>query len=312
MKLLLNILLFGSLSLSAFGVHAQEALDEKEILAQRGNGTVTQRAFTARSNKIPADVRFSTLRNGNRLRDLINNMLLRAQLAADAREAGFDKEAIVVDRMQLAAEHELADAWLQHYVEIQPDADYEQLAREAYELRKDSLLSSPKIDVSHILISTSERSDEDALLLADSVHQQVMESPALFDELAIEYSEDPSVSSNKGKFSQISKGDMVKRFEDAAFALQKGEISAPVKTEYGYHIIRLDAFYEPEKMTFDEVKAQLVNAERDKHRDRIKRDYMESLTSLDVHMTEEQLTEMVRRQFGEEYIRTEAGDGNSE
>lgn len=312
MKLFLNVLLIGSLLPCAFAADAEEALDEKEILAQRGNGMVTQRAFAARADRIPSDIRFSTLRNGNRLRDLLNNMLLRAQMAADAREAGFDKEPIVVDRMQLAAEHELADAWLQHYVETQPDADYEQLARETYELNKESLLSSPKIDVSHILISTREREDEDALQMIESIHQQIMENPASFDELAIASSEDPSVSSNKGRFSKVAKGDMVKRFEDAAFALQPGEISAPVKTEYGYHIIRLDGYYEPELMTFEEVKPQLVSTERDKHRDRIKRDYMESLTSLDVHMTEEQLTEMVRRQFGEEYIRTEAGDEESE
>ena len=312
MKLFLNVLLFGSLSLSAFSAYAEETLDEKEILAQRGNGTVTQKAFSARADRIPADIRFSTLRNGNRLRDLINNMLLRAQMAADARAAGFDKEPMVVDRMQLAAEQELGDAWLQHYVASQPEADYEQLARETYELNKESLLSSPKIDVSHILISTSERSDEDALLLVNSVHQQVVETPASFDELAIEYSEDPSVSSNKGSFTKVSKGDMVQRFEDAAFALQVGEISAPVKTEYGYHIIRLDGYYEPQMMTFDEVKTQLIKSERDKHRDRIRRDYMESLTSLDVQMTEAQLTEMVRRQFGEEYTTTEAGDEDSE
>jgi len=57
-------------------------------------------------------------------------------------------------------------------------------------------------------------------------------------------------------------GDMVKPFEEAAFALEPGEISEPVKTDYGYHVIRLDAYYEPTMMTFEEVKPQLVALER--------------------------------------------------
>jgi parvulin-like peptidyl-prolyl isomerase len=233
-------------------------------------------------------------------------------MVADAKEAGFDKDPMVIDRMHLAAEQELSEAWLQHFVKMQPEADYEQLSRETYELNKENLLSSPKIDVTHILISTQDRSDEEALELADSIYQQVLENPTSFESLASQYSEDPSVSSNKGRFNKVKKGDMVKRFEDAAFALQPGEISGPVKTEFGYHIIRLDAYYEPELMTYDEVKPQLIMNERDKHEERVKRDYLESLTSLDVQMTEDQLTEMVRRQFGEEVIKTETVDENSE
>ena len=68
-------------------------------------GVVTQQMFSARADKIPADIREPTLRNGNRLRDVINGMLLRAQLAADAREAGFDQNQVVIDRMKLAAEY---------------------------------------------------------------------------------------------------------------------------------------------------------------------------------------------------------------
>jgi len=248
------------------------------------------------------------LRNGSRLQDVLASLLLRSQLAAEAHEAGFDQEQVIIDRMQLAAETELAAAWLNHYVEMQPAADYEQLAYEKFELSKEKILSSPKIDVSHILISTKERSDEAASELAGSVRQKLVENPALFDELVIEYSEDPSASSNKGKFSQVKMGDMVKPFEEAAFALKPGEISEPVKTDYGYHVIRLDAYYEPTMMTFEEVKPQLVALERKKHDERIKRDYLETLTRLEVHMSEAQLEEMVRRQFGEEVIGSEAVD----
>jgi len=292
------------------------AADEKDvdldILAERGNGVVTQEMFTARADQIPADIRTPTLRNGNRLRDVINSMLLKSQLAADAKAAGFDKEKVVIDRMQLAAENELAGAWLEHYVDMQPDADYEQLAREQFLLTQKNAVSSPKIDVSHILIATGERSDEDAKALADDIYQQLQANPDKWDELVMEYSEDPSAKSNNGSFKDVKKGDMVKPFEDAAFALQPGEITTPVKTQFGYHIIRLDAYYPPRKQTFEDVKTQLVESERKKHRERIRRAYLESLTSLEVQMSEAQLGEMVTRNFGDKAEDPEVKDDDSE
>jgi len=279
---------------------AAQSTDE-ETLAERGKGVVTQKSFSARADKIPADARLSTLRNGNRLKDVINTLLLRAQLAVDAREAGFDNEEIIRERMRLAAEAELGSAWLEHYVATQPAADYEALARENYQLKQDKMLSSPKIDVSHILISTGERSVSESKELADSVTLKLKADPELFDQLVMEYSEDPSASANKGKFTGVKQGDMVKQFETVAFAMKEGEISEPVETTYGFHIIRLDAQILPSKMKYEEVKEKLIESERKRHEARIQNDYLNGLTSLEVKMTKEALEEMVRRQFGEDY-----------
>jgi len=312
MKTFSRVLVIASLSIGFTCVAADEKDVDLDILAERGNGVVTQEMFTARADQIPADIRTPTLRNGNRLRDVINSMLLKSQLAADAKAAGFDKEKVVIDRMQLAAENELAGAWLEHYVDMQPDADYEQLAREQFLLTQKNAVSSPKIDVSHILIATGERSDEDAKALADDIYQQLQANPDKWDELVMEYSEDPSAKSNNGSFKDVKKGDMVKPFEDAAFALQPGEITTPVKTQFGYHIIRLDAYYPPRKQTFEDVKTQLVESERKKHRERIRRAYLESLTSLEVQMSEAQLGEMVTRNFGDKAEDPEVKDDDSE
>ncbi len=105
---------------------------------------------------------------------------------------------------------------------------------------------------------------------------------------------------------------MVKPFEEMAFSLQPGEISEPVKTEYGYHIIRLDSYTEPEPMPFESVKQKLMTYEREKHVTRIKLGYLESLTTQDFSISDAQMEEMVRRTFGEDYLNSEAGDENSE
>lgn len=281
---------------------AKDPVDESEILAQRGKGVVTQAAFAARAERIPAKDRLATLRDKKRVQNLINTMLLQTQLVSDAREAGFDQEQIVKDRMQLAAEVELAEAWMTFYVESQPTADYEVLAHEYYLLHQDEIVTSPMVNVSHILISTDKHSDEEAQALADSLSQQLESDSKSFDELVLTYSEDPSARSNKGKFTNVKKGDMVRAFEVQAFQMEEGEISAPVRTQYGYHIIRLDAKIAPEQLSFDEVKWRLIENERKKHDDRITENYISELSSLDVKMTQAALEKMVREQFGEDYV----------
>ena len=290
------------------GIYADEPVSELDILAERGKGVVTQDEFTARTDKIPANVRKGVLRDRNRVGELLQSLLINSQLAADAREAGFDKQEVVLNRMKLAANKELAEAWLAHYVEQNSTADFEALAYEYYLLNQKIIMTQPKIDVSHILISTKERPDADAKMLAETIHLQLMNNPLVFDEFIIEYSEDPSVASNNGKFLNVKKGDMVKPFEVRAFALKPGDISEPVKSEYGYHIIRLDAYNKPKKLAFEEVKDRLIEIERKKHIDRVKDDYLRGLSSLEMKMTEDQLREMVRREFGEEYINSESLD----
>jgi peptidyl-prolyl cis-trans isomerase C len=310
MKSVLIFTIIGCILSYSSAVVASEPVFDVEILAERGKGVITQDQFAARADRIPEERRKETLRDQTRFEELLKSMMLASQLAADAREAGFDKEKIVIDRMNVAADNELADAWLEHYIKQQPEADFEALAYEYYLVNKNRIMTSEKIDVRHILVSTKERSDDDAKQLADTIHQKVLANPAVFDELVVEYSEDPGAAANKGKYKNVKKGDMVKPFEEAAFSLKPGEISEPVKSKYGYHIIRLDSYIEPEPMPFDSVKQKLITYEQQRHVARIKRDYLESLTTQDFSISDAQMEEMVRRIFGEEFINSEAGEEN--
>ena len=65
-------------------------------------------------------------------------------------------------------------------------------------------------------------------------------------------------------------------------------------------------------MQFDDVKAQLIDQERINHEERTKRNYLESLTTIDVQVSEAQLEEMIIRQFGEEFTGSEGKPENKE
>jgi foldase protein PrsA len=95
---------------------------------------------------------------------------------------------------------------------------------------KDSLSTPEQVSASHILVNSSEEADKIEALLKDG---------ADFSELAKNYSLDKASAVYGGSLGYFSKGMMIKEFEDAAFALKIGEISEPVQTKYGYHIIML-------------------------------------------------------------------------
>lgn len=296
--MLILLLLAGPAALMA----EDAAVPDSEVFARRGDGVVTFDMFDARAWRIPEVDRFSVLRDRRRLQDLLGNMLLNAQLAADARAAGLHLEPEVQARMQLAMEEELARAWSQAYPQRQQPADYEAIARENYLVQKEQFKTEKTLDLTHILIGTAERSDEEALALAEDLYQRLQEGNADITDLVGEYSDDPSAVSNQGMFRGVKRGQMEKSFEDAAFSLNPGDISEPVQTPYGYHLIRLDAVNEPRQQSFEELAPILVDRARRRHEERVRNDYLSYLSAMEVEMSLEALEEMVRRQFGDEAV----------
>ena len=107
------------------------------------------------------------------------------------------------------------------------------------------------IDARHVLVKTKAEAEEvRALLEADN-------SDANWKKVAAKYSTDPGSKESGGSLGNFPKGRMVKPFEDAAFALEAGEISQPVKTQFGYHVIETTKKTEGSKQTFEEAKATI-------------------------------------------------------
>ena len=98
-----------------------------------------------------------------------------------------------------------------------------------------------EITLSHIMIYP-EVSEENEQKIIDELNEikKEVEEGASFATKAILYSEDPGSANNGGQYLKVSRGKMVKEFDAVAFNLEEGEISEPFKTEFGYHIIKLD------------------------------------------------------------------------
>ncbi|HEX38235.1 MAG TPA: hypothetical protein ENG70_05200 [Candidatus Cloacimonetes bacterium] len=118
-------------------------------------------------------------------------------------------------------------------------AEYEK--RNYYETHLDSLPKRPRmVKIAEISVETGvgDKSLSDAYEKIEKIQDELKKGTD-FEELAKEYSACPSAAQG-GDLGYFARGSMVKEFEDAAFALNVGEVSEPVLTEFGYHLIRVD------------------------------------------------------------------------
>jgi peptidyl-prolyl cis-trans isomerase SurA len=122
------------------------------------------------------------------------------------------------------------------------------------------------VDISHVLlqVTPSEESYQEAYNKILRIQEMLKEGQD-FTELARQYSEDPSVASNSGDLGWVSRGDLVKEFEEVAFVLEEGETSDIVQTQFGFHIIQL-VERQGEKIHVRHILIQLQPTKEDEQR----------------------------------------------
>jgi peptidyl-prolyl cis-trans isomerase D len=174
------------------------------------------------------------------------------------------------------------------YVTLSPEALAAQTAVDPAEVRKqydDNLNRYGKPEerqASHILIAVKPDASEEekaaAKKRADELAVQAKKNPAQFAELAKSASQDPGSAGQGGDLGFFARdGSMVKPFEDTAFSMKQGEIAGPIKTDFGWHIIKLTAIRPGKQQSFDEVKGQI---EQDLKRQKATRKFAESADQL--------------------------------
>jgi peptidyl-prolyl cis-trans isomerase C len=139
----------------------------------------------------------------------------------------------------------LRDAYFENQIrDSVPEAD----AKELYDERVKNLPTEEEVKASHILVKTEDE--------AKQVAEKLKEGGD-FAALAKEHSQDRG-GANGGDLGYFTRGQMVKPFEDAAFSMEKGKLSDPVKSQFGWHIIKLDDKRNRQPPSFEEVKDQIT------------------------------------------------------
>lgn len=118
-----------------------------------------------------------------------------------------------------------------------------------FEENKQYFVQGEKVEASHILVDSEEQ--------ANRIYEEIIEGKD-FSELAQIHSSCPSKSSG-GSLGQFGRGQMVPEFEVAAFGLQEGEVSKPVKTQFGYHVIKTTKKHPEIQLPFEDVKQDIYS-----------------------------------------------------
>jgi peptidyl-prolyl cis-trans isomerase C len=125
----------------------------------------------------------------------------------------------------------------------------EKEAKAIYDEKVKNLAPQEEVRARHILVKTEDE--------AKKVSEELRAGKD-FDEVAKSHSQGKDGES--GDLGYFARGQMVKPFEDAAFALEKGKISDPVQTEYGWHVLKVEDKRNREPPSFDEVKDQITSS----------------------------------------------------
>ncbi len=147
--------------------------------------------------------------------------------------------------------HKTIDSQIEAKAEVS-DADVQKY----YEKNKEKMVVPEKVGASHILFGTQTCSEEEAKSKAEKVLSQI-KGGAGFLEKAREHSDCPSKEKG-GSLGTFAKGQMVPEFEKVVFEMEVGQISDPVKTQFGYHIIKKDSQTAKQELDLESVKTHIL------------------------------------------------------
>ena len=229
------------ISLVSSAAYAEDAviakLNGKEI-RESDLGLVEQEIGSELHNMSPA----------NRRRVMLEYFIEVKLLAGAAEEAKLATGADFEKRADYWRQRALSDEYFQKNIKSSVS---EALAKGIYDDKVKSIPEEEEVEARHILVDSEDKAKE----LAERAKKGED-----FAKLASENSNDPGSKADGGKLGFFGKGQMVKEFEDAAFALQKGEISGPVKSQFGWHIIKVEDRRKKPLPTFDEVKDRIMGS----------------------------------------------------
>ncbi|WP_022852676.1 peptidylprolyl isomerase [Thermodesulfatator atlanticus] len=232
-----------------------------EVLAEVGPYKLTKKEFEAQLEAAPPQIKMIIAHQPELKKELVKRWVEISLFALGAQKAGLDKDPVVKRQIEEATKQILAQAYLEKEVlgKVKQQVSDKEL-RAYYEKHKDKFQEPEQVRARHILIAVpqnaSKKEVEKARKKAEEIRQKLLKG-ADFAKLAKEYSDDPGTKEKGGELGFFTRSQMIKEFEEAAFTLKPGEISEPVRTPFGFHIIQVEEHKKARQKSFEEVKEKV-------------------------------------------------------
>ncbi|MBO7761817.1 MAG: peptidylprolyl isomerase [Clostridia bacterium] len=216
----------------------------EKILARVGTLTVTEADLAAMMQALgPRGEQYNTPEGR---RALTEELVAQKLFLLDAQKNLLEAEKAFQEQLKRAKEQLLTEYAIRKTIE-RADVKEEEI-QAFYNENLDKFTQGETVNASHILVETEE---EAAKIAAD-----IKAGTLTFEEAAAKYSSCPSKDAG-GNLGEFGRGQMVPEFEEAAFALEVGVVSEPVKTQFGFHIIRTNAKGEAKPISYNEARESI-------------------------------------------------------
>lgn len=217
-------------------------LPPETIVASFNGQTITLGEFNLLWDQIPADSKLQLTK-----RSVLDQLISEKFLIQEAKKKGLEQDKDVLEQIKKTTEQILVQSLIEKEI-IEKVKVEDQEALTYYEANKNNFITKEQVYLYNILVETEEKA-KDIL--------EKLKAGGDFIELAKEYSTGPSADKG-GDLGYISKGGLIPEIENAVFALEIGSISDIIKSQYGFHILKVTDKKPEVLKAFEEVKEEIV------------------------------------------------------
>lgn len=271
----------------AGAAHAQEPAAEKPCtelgctVAKRGTAVITVADVTAKVQSLEPKQQSALLSDPKQLNKMLENLLILRQIANQVDAAKVADDVVLQARLKMAYDEIVAVYRLDQVRAERVTADFERLAQEHYLTHLSEMKTPKQMTVRHLLVESRQLGEAAAKAKAEDLAKQLKGADQKrFSDLVMEFSDDPSKTSNGGIF-QLSEGttETDQEFLQGAMALTEiGQISPPVHSQFGYHLIQLIELTPAKVVPFEQAKTAIIEKLRADANRRAVTEYRTDLT----------------------------------
>ncbi len=236
--------LFTLLFIAVFAFGCAKGKDSGPAIAKVDGSTITEKNFRDEFSRLPewAKGRFQS-KEGKK--EFLNDLVKKELLYNKAKDMGLQKDKELEEKIEEFKKMWLITTLLKKEVEEKAKITDEKELKEFYDKNPQEFMGGAEIKSSHILVATEAE--------AKDIHEKIKKGED-FAKLAKKVSKDQGSANRGGDLGFFKRGMMVPEFEQVAFSLKPGEVSSPVKSRFGFHIIKVTDKKEGTKLEFEQVK----------------------------------------------------------
>lgn len=217
---------------------------ENKVLASVNGRDITEKDLELAMARFPEN-RKSVLATEQGKKQLVEQLVAFELFYNHAKDSGLEESPIYKERLEVVQKEILTQLAVEDVLKAVEVTDKD--VEDYYNANKDMFKMPEMVSARHILVDTED--------IAKEVEEKI-KGGMPFEDAATEYSTCPSKAQG-GNLGQFGKGQMVPEFEEAAFTLEIGTLSEPVKTQFGYHLIKVESKKEVEQKSLEEVKGMI-------------------------------------------------------